>query len=79
MIGGIEPRPLEDDFGGGDDFLQRLLAALRAGLQWVIREGLLLFELNSTILTAIGIDGHSISPCFLLMFLGYNCGIIVLL
>ncbi len=67
MIGGIEPRPLEDHLGGGDDLLQRLLTALGAGLQWVIREGLLLFELNSTILTAIGIDGHSISPCFLLI------------
>ena len=65
MIGGIEPRSLENDLGGSDDLLQRLLAALGAGLQRIIGEGLLFFELNSTILTTIGIDGHSISPCFL--------------
>ena len=77
MVGGIEPRAFEDDLGGGDDLLQRLLAALGAGLQWIIGEGLLFFKLNSTILTAIGIDGHTFSPCFLLNFLGYDCGIIV--
>lgn len=63
MIGGIEPRALKDDLGGGDDLLQRFLAALGAGLQWVIGEGLLAFKLNSTIITAIGIDGHTFSPC----------------
>jgi hypothetical protein len=80
VVGGIKPRSFKNDLGGCDDLFQRLFAALGAGLQWVIREGLLFFELNSTILTAVGIDGHSISPCFLLsFFIEYDCGIIALL
>ena len=75
VIGGIETGSLEDDLGGGDNFLQSLFAAFRAGFQWIIGERLLFFELNSTIFTAIGINGHLFSPCFLLLL--YNdCGII---
>ena len=59
MVGGVEPRTLKNDFGGGDNFLQCLLAALGAGFQWIIVEGLLAFKLDTTILTAISIDGHT--------------------
>jgi hypothetical protein len=79
VVGGIKPRSFKNDLGGCDDLFQRLFAALGAGLQWVIREGLLFFELNSTIFTAVGIDGHSISPCFLLSLLNYDYEIIALL
>ena len=68
MIGGIEPRSLEYDLGGGDDLLQCFFAAFRAGLQWVIGEGLLTFELDSAIFTTIGINWHvelSLLSCYL--------------
>ena len=66
MVGGLKPRTLKDHFGGGDDLFQRLLAALRAGLQWIIGEGLLAFELHSAILASISVDRHTFSPCSLL-------------
>lgn len=69
MVSGIEPRPLEDDLGGGDDLLQRLLAALRAGFQRGVSEGLLAFELNSTIFATVGIDGHTFFSLLLHDFL----------
>lgn len=76
VVGGIEPWTLENHFARGDDLFQCFLAALGAGLQWIIGEGLLAFELHSAILASISVDGHTFSPCFLLIFLGYNCGII---
>ena len=69
MVGGVEPRTLENDLGGGDDLLQRLLAALRAGFQWGIGKGLLAFELNSTIFATVGIDGHTFFSLLLHDFL----------
>ena len=38
MVGRIEPGTLEDDLGGSDHFLQRFLAAFRAGLERGIME-----------------------------------------
>lgn len=66
MIGGVKAGAFENHLGRSDDLLQCLLAALGAGLQGIIGEGLLLLELDSAIITAIGIDGHTYSPCFFL-------------
>ena len=59
MVVGIKARTLEDDLGGGDHLLECLLAALRAGLERGILEGLLTLELDTTILTAVGINWHT--------------------
>lgn len=66
MVSGIEPRAFEDHFARGNNLFQCLLTALGAGLQWIIGEGLLAFELHSAILASISVDGHTFSPCFLL-------------
>ena len=60
MVGGIEAGPLEHDPDRRDDLLQGFLAALGAGLERLVMIRLLALELHSTVLTAIGINGHSL-------------------
>lgn len=58
MVCCVEPRTFKDDLGRRDNLLERFLAALGAGLQWVVSEGLVAFELDTTSFTTIRINWH---------------------
>lgn len=59
MVGGIEPRSLEDDPHGLIHLVQGLLAALGAFAQWGVGKLLGLVELNTTIVTPISVYRHT--------------------
>jgi hypothetical protein len=59
MVGGVESGTLEHDPDRLEYFFQGFLSAFRTAHERFILEGLLFIELQSTIVTPIGIDWHT--------------------